>query len=370
MITSLRTKVRPDTLRTQVRSGGKSVGRRIYFAAILVLLSFLLYYSIGGYFLLEVEGTVASERTEVAPMSLSRVIDVKVRPTQSVKAGDLLLTVQAPDVLMQLGQAQYRLSEIMRRDDQIRSRLASIDTLKPLASSYSARASKFDSTASAAGTKGFASSSHLAGTARDSYNAARDFSLLATEEQALRDEMATQSKLRGEASALISGLEAIYQNGHIYAPLDGTVGGVVPDEGQIFEPAQSMLAINTGEPFVLAYVPTARTYSIDNGRSVIVTDGANRVLGHVQRLRNQNAIAAAVPKDLQSTFRTPAVREVFRVNLNSASPFPLFAKVNVVDQASPSNVTALILRSIRGLLLRFGPTQEPFEGAARTKPVG
>ena len=180
-----------------------------------------------------------------------------------------------------------------------------------------------------------------------------------------RDEMATQSKLRGEASALISQLDAIYQSGKIYAPIDGTVGGVVPDAGQIYEAGQSILAINTGTPFVLAYVPTARTYSLDDGRPVIVTDGASRVLGHIQRLRNQNAIAAAVPKDLQTTFRAPQVREVFRVNLVSRAPFPLFAKVKVVDMASPSNVTALILRGIRGLLLRFASANEALGGVGR-----
>lgn len=349
MITSLRTKVRPDALRTQVRSGGKSVGRRIYFASIFLLVSFLLYYSLGGYFLLEVEGLVASDRTEVSAMSLSRVIDVKVIPAQSVKSGDLLLSVQAPDVLMQFDQARSRLSDIIRRDDQIRSRLASIATLKPLASSYSARASKFDSAASGAGTKGFATSSHLAGSARDSYNAARDLSLLETEEQALHAEMATQNKLRGEASELLRQLDAIYHSGHIYAPIDGKVGGVVPDRGQVFGAGERMLSINAGRPYVLAYVPTARTYALVNRQQVIVTDGVRRIVGRIERLPNQNAIAGAVPKDLQTAFRAPSVREVFRVNFDSDPPFPLFSKVSVVNPASPSNVSSLVTSAIRSL---------------------
>ncbi len=354
MLKSLRTKVRPDNLQTQIRSGGRSLARRLYFASIVILLSFVLYYSIGAYFFLEADGLVAKERTEVSAMSLSRVVDVMVKSAQPVKAGDLLLTIQAPEVLQQLGQAQSRLADILRRDDQIRSRLLSISTLKPLAASYSARAKKYEEAASSAGTAGFASTSHLTGTARDSYNAARDLSLLETEEQALRDEMQTQDKLRGQASALIQEFESIFHNGRVFAPISGSIGTLVPDRGQVFRAGDPMLSINSGDPFVLAFVPTARLYSLVDGQVVIVTDGTSRVLGHVERIHNQNNLAATVPKDFQSAFRGPDVREVFRVRLEGASPFALFSKVRVVNPASPSNVSALLVHGIRSALQRIG----------------
>lgn len=349
MITSLRTKIRPDNLRTQVRSGGRSVARRLYLGAVVILFSFLLYYSAGGYFLLEADGLVASARTEVAPMLLARVINVHVKPTQQVKTGDMLVSVQEPEAVLQFGQAQARLADLIRRDDQIRSRQASIRTLIPLASSYSAKAAKYDTLASGAGTRGFASTAHLAGTARDAYNAARDLSLLQTEEQALRDEMVTQDKLRGEVTTLIEQLRDIYHNGHIYAPIDGRVGAYVPDRGQVFRAGDPILGITTGVPYVLAYVPTARTYALEDGQQVVVTDGARRVLGNVVRLSNQGSIAATLPKDFQSVFRAPDIREVFRVELKEASPFALYSKVRVVNPASPANVTAMIVAGIRSV---------------------
>lgn len=339
MITSLRNRVRPDNLKTQVRAGGRSLARRLYFAAVAVLLSFVIYYTIGGFFLLEAEGLVVTDRTIVASLYNARVVAVHVRGGEQVKKGTLLLTMQSPDLLVELSRHYTRRGDIIRRDSEIESRLASISTLKPLAASNSTKATAYESATSRAGAEGFASTSHLAGTARDSYNAARDLSLLETEGRSLHDEMVVQAKLRAECETLIQQLESIYDHGDIDSSTDGRIGPRIPFTGQVVRTGEPLLEILVGSPYVLAYLPAARAYDITDGDEVIVTDGAHRALGRVAR---QDNIAEKVPSEFQSQFGSVDLRVVFRVDFNGASPFPLLSRVRVVNPASPSNVMALM----------------------------
>jgi len=339
MITSLRTKIRPDNLKTQVRGGGRTLARRLYLASVAILLSFVVYYTIGGFFLLEADGLVVTDRTVVASLYNARVVAVHVRVGEQIKKGTLLLTMQSPDLLVELGRHYTRRGDIIRRDSEIESRLASISTLKPLAAAHSAKATAYESATSRAGAEGFASTSHLAGTARDSYNAARDLSLLETEGGSLHDEMVVQAKMRAESDTLIQQLESIYDHGEIDSLTDGRVGPRIPFIGQVVRTGEPLLEILVGSPYVLAYLPAARAYDIAEGDEVIVTDGAHRALGRMVR---QDNIAEKVPSEFQSQYGSVDLRVVFRVDLNGASPFPLLSKVRVVNPASPSNVMALM----------------------------
>lgn len=280
-----------------------------------------------------------SDRTVVASLYNARVIAVHVQPGEQVKKGTLLLTMQSPDLLVELGRHYTHRGNIIRRDSEIQSRLASIGVLKPQAASRKTKAAAYEAETSRVGKEGFASTSHLAGTARDSYEAARDLSLLETEEVSLHDEMVVQAKIRAESDTLIQELQSIYDNGQIHSPTDGKVGPRIPDRGQIVRTGEPLLEILRGPPYVLAYLPTSRAYDVTDGDQVIVSDGAHRALGRVVR---QDNMAEVVPREFQSQFGSVDVRQVFRVEFNGAPPFPLFSKVRVVNLASPSNVTALM----------------------------
>ncbi|HUJ37046.1 MAG TPA: HlyD family efflux transporter periplasmic adaptor subunit [Hyphomicrobium sp.] len=351
MLTSLRKKIRPDNLKSDVRAGGRGLARRLYLASVVILLSFVIYYTVGGLFFLEAQGLVLSDRTVVASLYNARVVTVPVRPGERVEKGTLLLTMQSPDLLVELGRHYTHRGDIIRRDSEINSRLAAISTLKPQAATRQAKAAAYESAASKLETQGFASTAHLAGTARDSYEAARDLALLETEEQSLKHETTVQSKLRAESDTLIQQLEDIYDNGDVHSPVAGKVGPRVPYPGQVVRTGEPLLEILEGSPYVIAYLPTARVYSLKIGDQVIVTDGANRVLGRVQRKGN---IADAIPSEFQSQFGSVDRREAFRVELDGPSPFPLLAKVRVVNAASPSNVTALLLEGVKRVLESVG----------------
>lgn len=62
MLTSLRKKIRPDNLKSDVRAGGRGLARRLYLASVVILLSFVFYYTVGGLFFLEAQGLVLSDR--------------------------------------------------------------------------------------------------------------------------------------------------------------------------------------------------------------------------------------------------------------------------------------------------------------------
>ena len=248
MITSLRTKVRPDNLKNQVRARGRGLARRLYLASVAILLSFVFYYSIGGFFFLEADGLVVTDRTIVASLYNARVVTVNIRAGEQVKKGTLLLTMQSPDLVVELGRQYTRRGDIIRRDSQIESRLVSISTLKPLAASNSAKATAYESATSRAGAEGFASTPHLAGTARASYDAARDLSLLETEERALHEEIVVQAKMRAESETLIQQLQSIYNHGDIFSSTDGKIGPRIPFTGQVVRTGEPLLEILVGSP--------------------------------------------------------------------------------------------------------------------------
>lgn len=352
MITSLRNRIRPDDLKTQVRGGGRGLVRRIYLASVLILLSFIFYYTVGQFLFLEAYGLVDRDRSVVAAISNSRVAEVYVHPGQRVEKGTPLLKLQSPDVLMELGRYETRRGDVLRRSAEIQRRLQVIDALKPLAATRQAKAAALESTSTKLGAGGFASASHLAGVARDAYESARELAVLEAEEKSLKEEAEMQAKMRTDLDALIKELKSIYDYGHVggvHAAADGTVGPRIADVGQVVRTGDPLLEILTGPTYVLAYLPSARAYDLDDGDQVIVTDGSSRVKGEVERRKN---VADRLPSEFQSQFGAVDRREVFRVKFASAPPFALLSKVRVVNPASPSNVIALIHGAIDNLVER------------------
>ena len=148
MLTSLRKKIRPDNLKSDVRAGGRGLARRLYLASVVILLSFVFYYTVGGLFFLEAQGLALSDRTVVASLYNARVVTVPIRPGERVEKGTLLLTMQSPDLLVELGRHYTHRGDIIRRDSEINSRLAAISTLKPQAATRQAKAAAYESAAS------------------------------------------------------------------------------------------------------------------------------------------------------------------------------------------------------------------------------
>jgi hypothetical protein len=123
----------------------------------------------------------------------------------------------------------------------------------------------------------------------------------------------------------------------ITSPVEGTVGTRVATPGTVLAPGDHVAEVHHGTKYVLAYLPTNRFYSAAPGQQVVVTDGVNRQIGHLERIQ---AIADQLPAEFQTTFHSVERKQLARISLDGDSVFPLLSKIKATSPGAPSNLLA------------------------------
>lgn len=329
-IRSLRSRVRPDDLKNQVRAG-QSWARRIYLVALLGVTAWIGMQVFGPMLFINADGLIVQEREVVGAAFPAQVTSVSVRPGDAVKAGQLIGTVVSTQMLDIISELTTRQAQAQSRSDQIDARLSAIKAVLPTADHRAARALAALRDLERAMAGGYSTSIRLAEMSRAHYDAARDSADLRAEASALESEkQALKGNLARIATALGNAIQT-YSDGAVVASIAGTVGPKVVAAGTVLRPGEAFADIYDGDQYVLAYLPTNRLYPTYVGRSVLITDGVNSEGGKIQRIER---ITDALPVEFQSSFRSIDRQQLVRVTLDGTSQFPLFSKIKVTSGAS------------------------------------
>ena len=121
-------------------------------------------------------------------------------------------------------------------------------------------------------------------------------------------------------------MRAHYADGHVASPFDGAVGAKIPSVGDVYRPGETILSIYSGEPHVLAYLPSRYLFSIEPGMRVKVTSGRQSAVGTVAKIL---PVTDALPREFQNTFKPRDRSQLARITFAEAPPFPLHEKVEV-----------------------------------------
>jgi multidrug resistance efflux pump len=495
MISALRTRVRPDNLKNQVRAGGKSLARRLYLASVAALSIAVLLQLIGPFVFLDADGLVATERDIVSPDYVGRVVGVHVKAGDAVEQGQPLMTLESREVIDRLAEFAVKRATLKAREAQITSRVGAIQALAPLARQRRELAERSAVQVEALRERGLADNQRLAEAAKDVYDAEREHANLESEARGIADKrsalgamlkaaqsrrdrarqqqgqvqalsqrgltttqrlgdvarelyeaerevstveadislldrralalrellpasadrerraLANQSELKriiasggapaqrqtdaarerfeaereeatleAEASSLRNELEGVrasitdldavlgsfratYNDGRVLAPSAGRIGARVPTAGQVLKVGELAMEVLKGSPHVLAYLPTNRVFTVEEGDRVIVTDGVIKRRGRVERLE---VMADQVPLEFQNVFSSRDRQQVVRVTLEEmpGRSFALQAKVKVTGPFTPTHLTASVKSFLAGVsssIMRLAGIEESGE---------
>ena len=158
------------------------------------------------------------------------------------------------------------------------------------------------------------------------FNAQQDRIKLATQFKTLERELATLQQARTVAELALQKLQNHYADGVVRAPVSGSIGASVPSSGHVYRTGDTILAIYSGTPYVLAYLPRRYLFSISVGQKVQVSDGRHSIPGTLVELL---PITDELAKEFQNTFKPTDRNQLAKIRLDTESPFPLLEKVRI-----------------------------------------
>jgi multidrug efflux pump subunit AcrA (membrane-fusion protein) len=332
MIKALRKRPRPDNLKNQVRTGGRSIGRLVYLSLVAFLVLYLAFEFLGPRFFLVADGMVLKDRLVVSRLFAARVLQVHVKPGDPVVAGKVLMTLYSPEMETRAGELIAKRAAIVTREIQIRSRLEAIAGLKPQAGERHAQAARALEHVNRLATRQLTTAARQSDAARDIYEAEREARQLAAEARGLETELETLGEVKAELTKTIKTLTATYDSGLVIAPAEGIIGPRVPDAGTTLQAGETALEIYGGEHYVLAYL-RMRFFRLDNPFTpVIVSSGHERHRGYIESVVE---LTDVLPREFQSQFKPVDRQQLVRVRFATEPPFPLLAKVQVATPSSP-----------------------------------
>jgi multidrug resistance efflux pump len=360
MIKAIRKRARPDNLKNQVRAGGQSFARKLYFYCVVGVFVMLGWTFTGHWFFLDAEGIVTKERTIIAPDYAARVLTIHVKPGDSVKPGMPIATLQSREIVDSIAELTSRRATISSREAQIIGRIETIQQVLPGARDRKRKADEGKARIAALAARQLTTAPRIQETQREFYEAQREESSLSTELRALTSEFKNITASVVELEEAISQVQKNYNGGKVIAQIEGTVGPRVPHPGQIVKSGEPLVELYRGEMFVLAYLPIGRLYSIEPADGVRVSDGQHTFPGRVDRIEN---VTDALPPEFQVSFRSADRQQLFRIAFDGTPPFAIQAKIKLSSNWSPQGIMAKAKGSVIALgetisgWLRFGGSQ-------------
>ncbi len=360
MIKAIRKRARPDNLKNQVRAGGQSFARKLYFYCVVGVFVMLGWTFTGHWFFLDAEGIVTKERTIIAPDYAARVLAIHVKSGDTVKPGTHIATLQSREILDSIAELITRRATVLSREAQVSGRIETIRKVLPSAIERSKRAVQTQNQLASLNARGLTTGPRIQESQKEFYEAQREESSLTTELQALEAEHRNIASTRKEMDSVIGQVQANYNNGKVVAQIEGVVGPKVPNLGQIVKSGDPLVELYRGDMFVLAYMPTGRLYSVLPADAVRVSDGQHNFPGRVERIEN---VTDALPPEFQVNFRATDRQQLFRVVFDEKPPFAIQAKIKLSSNWSPQGLMtlgkglAISLGETVGGWLRFGGTQ-------------
>jgi multidrug resistance efflux pump len=170
---------------------------------------------------------------------------------------------------------------------------------------------------------------------RERFEARNELSSLTSEQAGLASEWAALKEDRARVATMLGKAESAYHDGTIISLVEGTVGPKVANPGTVLAGGDHIADVLYGREYVLAYLPTNRFYETASGQEVVITDGVNRQVGHIQTI---SAITDQLPAEFQSNFRSVERQQLVRIALDRKSVFPLLSKVEVTSPTTPTNL--------------------------------
>ncbi|MCB1490217.1 MAG: efflux RND transporter periplasmic adaptor subunit [Rhodobiaceae bacterium] len=309
-----------------------SLGRMVYLGLVAALAVGLVNFLFGDFVFLRADGLVVRDRASVAATYLAYVDSVAVKPGQTVKKGDELMRLRSTDMLERLADLSSNRAQIAARVVDFKVRLATASRLMPLAERREQETTRVLKDFDGLSNRNLVTSVRYDEALLSRFDAQQEFVRLATENEALSDELKALEAAQADADNALVDLRAHYNDGVIAAPADGSVGADIPAPGDVHRPGEMILSIYSGAPYVLAYLPRRYLFAIRPGMRVKVSNGRMSATGEIETIL---PLTKEAPREFQNAFRPADRNQLGRIRLDNAPDFPLHEKVRITGPWLP-----------------------------------
>ena len=327
MLRRLKKHPRPDRLKNQKRAtSGNDVGRYVYLGLLGLLVMAIVNFLYGDMVLLRADGIVLRNKTSIAATYIARIDAIEVKVGQSVKKGAPLLRLQSTQMLERLADLSARRARLVTDTAKFHIRAETVDKLLPLATRREKETAKVLAQFDELSKKKLVTTVRHDQALRSRFEAHESLIKLSTENKTLQGELKALDAAKSDATAALARLRAVYADGNVTAPYDGAVGASIPSVGDVYRPGETILAIYSGRPYVLAYLPNRYLFSIEPGERVKVTSGRQSAVGKIAKIL---PVTDALPREFQNTFKPQDRSQLARISFEEVPSFPLHEKVEV-----------------------------------------
>jgi multidrug resistance efflux pump len=229
-------------------------------------------------------------------------------------------------MLRDIAQMSAQNVDLAERELQLRSRAATLVSLRPLAERHARESADVVHNLDSVSNIGLVTSQRLDQALGSRYDAASRLTGLQAESALLKNELPMVVSMRERAAETLNQLEAFYDKGQIRAERDGIVGPRVPSPGQVVKVGDELMQIYSGGKRVLAYLPDGYLFSVKPGDRVELTGRQGSADGVVDALLN---VTDTLPPEFQSTFRPRDRGQLLRIRLVEDRNFAVSQKVRV-----------------------------------------
>ena len=335
---------RVDALRTEprVRKRGR-LGKYVYIVLLLGVVAWMVDLTAGKLFYLKAEGMVTREAAAIASEYTARIVSLEVGEGSPVERGATVVRVSSQEMAESLARMttelvryQVQLSELQLRKGRIEAMLPDARRRAKVSEEEWRRVEQFKEA-------GMITIMQRARVVHDAYDSVADLRQLELEAKLIAAQMPELERSVKRVQASIDQLRAVYGDGALVSPVDGTASEVRVEPGAVVRPGEPILRIYHGESFVLAYVPTGTLYSVKPGDRVHIRTGFHVLTAYVETLL---PVASQLPQEFQKAFQGAQREQLVRVRFDPGQELPpLFTTVEVAWDLSP---VALLLRGLRG----------------------
>lgn len=334
----IRTRQRADTLTDQPRQGRGSLGRRIYYAILVVFVLAFGNYLFGDRFLLRSEGVVKHAGISLEAPATVHVAEMFVRPGEAVKKGDPLFRVEAVDARIQLSLLAERLASLTdTRSVRMDERERAIKQL-PLVREQIEALERQIQTQTNLQARGLTTQSEVDDIALRILNLKR--------EQADLTVRSNAPLAGGEEAELLKTnlvrLNAIVGDGIVRAPIDGKIGQDLITLGAVATTGEPLSTLIHGDDYVVAYLPDRYFFDVEPGLRVDVAGQQGRTGGVIQEIL---PFSEAVPIEFHNSLRPRGRSLLARILLDDSGDFVMDQRVDITRSASLGEVLAAEAKS-------------------------
>ena len=243
-----------------------------------------------------------------------------------MKAGSILVELESAEMLKDISELSARASELAIRETQLRNRRATVVSLLPLAQRHASESNTQTGRLDTITERGLVSAQRMDQALTSEYGAVYRVIELKGQSDALVEELTLVERSRTKVQAALVQLENFYDNGIMKAKVAGSVGARIPVAGQVVKVGDELLQINSGQAYIIAYLPDIYLFKVNPGAPVRVTGGAHHITGEVETILT---VADALPAEFQNMFRPRDRSRLVRVKLPEDHGFAVSQKIRV-----------------------------------------